>query len=60
MIVGTHELTFKFGLFRFVALSKANASRVAFCAEPMSTLYPSALREVITPMTLSCGAGMYY
>jgi hypothetical protein len=53
-------LTFRFGLFRFVAPSNASPSSRAKCAEPMSTRQLSPLRPITTPTTDSCGAGTYY
>ena len=53
-------LTLRFGLLRFVAPSKASASRDAIWAEPRSTRYPSACRAMIVPRTNSRCAGMYY
>ena len=54
------ENTFRFGLFRLVAPSKARPSNSAKCAEPMSTRQPSPLRPATIPTTDSCGAGTYY
>lgn len=57
--VAEYVRTFRFGLFRFVAPSKASPSRFAMCAAPTSTLQFSPLRAITTPITDSCGAGTY-
>jgi hypothetical protein len=43
-----------------VAPSKASASRLACCAEPMSTRNPPANLDVMIPSTESDVAGMYW